>query len=243
MTDTLYAQRPDVYDALYSIKGYDAEVEFVVERFGEAGNGGDRVLVAGCGTGEHGRRLVERGYDVVGVDKHEAMIERARTKSDAEFRVGELPALPVDGEFDLVWLPFNVVNYLGYDDLADSLAVLGDVLADGGLLVLDQLCAERMVGGPSLHCHETDDGAYARLIEVHEVDGDRYSWDSLVFTPDGEFFVDSHVLTDFDREFLAGVLDALGLSVEAYDWYGVVEDRPEADDSPEDDTVVFVGRS
>jgi SAM-dependent methyltransferase len=238
MAETLYAEHPEVYDALYAEKGYDAEVAFVLDRFAEGGNGGDRALVVGCGTGEHSRRLVAEGFEVVGLDKHEAMVERARSKSDATFRVGELPDLPVAGEFDLVWLPFTVVNYLDTDDLAASFEAIGDHLADGGLFVFDQMYADALAGGPTLQCHESDDGGYARLTQVHDLGGERFRWDSLVFTPAGEFFVDTHLLTDHDRESLAELLAALGLSVETYGWYAVPEEAKE-----QDDTILFVAQN
>ena len=61
MSDALYEQYPVVYDALYAEKPYDIEVEFVTE-YVEAG---DRVLVVGCGTGEHSRRLVDAPAEII----------------------------------------------------------------------------------------------------------------------------------------------------------------------------------
>lgn len=241
MTETLYAERPDVYDALYADKEYDEEVEFVVSEFEERGNGGDRALVVGCGTSEHSRRLVECGFDVTGVDRYEAMVERARTKSDATFRVGALPGLPVEGLFDLAFLPFTVVNHLSPDELAPSLQAVVDVLADSGLLVFDQLPLSTE-NRPRMATYEAPEGTYARLVDVHKVgdgDGDiatRFCWDSFVVTPDGETFVDAHDYTNYDATYLVGVLEGLGLETWAYEWYA---DEP-ADDV--EDALLYVGK-
>jgi SAM-dependent methyltransferase len=221
MNENLYAAYPEVYDALYAEKDYDEEVEFVLSQFEERVGAVPETppaLVIGCGTGEHSKRLRERGFEVVGVDKYEAMVERARTKSDCEFRVGELPDLPVEGRFDLVWLPFTVVQHLDPDALAGGLRACADVLSEDGLLVFDQLAND---GGhdPRLWTYPSDEGTYARLVGVHEVGDDEYRWDSLVFTPDGEFFVDTHRLFDHDPEHLTGVCDVLGFSVERHGWY------------------------
>jgi len=264
MNENLYAEYPEVYDALYADKDYDAEVEFVVSRFEEAtgreidpagdANENENVnanenattdsnapsaLIVGCGTGEHAKRLRERGFEVVGVDKYRAMVERARGKSDAEFRVGALPDLPEpsdhpgDETFDLVWLPFTVIQHLRPDQIADSFRALGDRLADGSVLVFDQIASD---GGhdPHLWTYPTEAGTYARLTQIHEVGDAEHRYDALVFTPDGEFFVDTHLLTDYDPEYLAGVCDALGLSVELHGWY---DDDAEPG---EDGHVVFV---
>ncbi len=232
MSEALYAEHPAVYDALYADKEYDAEVEFVVSKFEERDTNRKRALVVGCGTGEHAKRLTERGFDVTGIDRYEAMVERARTKSNATFSVGALPELPVEGAFDLVFLPFTVINHLSREEFAPSIRALADVLAEGGLLVFDQIFTDSFAGSaPGLQTHSRPDGTYARLIQVHSMGDRRYRWDSLVFTPDGEFFADAHDLTDYAPAFVRGVLDVLGLSVETFDWYGEGESE---------DSVVFV---
>lgn len=232
MGESLYADHPDVYDALYAEKEYNEEVAFVVEQFQRQGNGGDRVLVVGCGTGEHSIRLSERGFDVTGVDKYEAMVERARTKSDATFRVGSLPDLPVGGPFDLVLLPFTVVNHLPADALEPSFATLRDVVADGAMLVFDHGNFNELPGHPLFHTYDREEGTYARLFHVHELDDHRYRWDSLVFTPDGRFFADAHELRTYDPQYLLGVLGTCGYLVETYGGY---------DTDAVDGQSVFVG--
>lgn len=236
MSEALYAERPDVYDALYAGKEYDQEVEFALSRFDERGNSGDRVLVVGCGTGEHSRRLVERGFDVTGVDKYEAMVERARTKSDATFHVGSLPDLPVEGPFDLAVVPFTVVNHLSRDEVPASFRAVVGVLADDGLLVFDQLLVSEDEHRPRMHTTDRPEGTYGRLVDVHHVEGDRYRWDSFVITPDGDVFVDAHDLTNYDPEYLVGVLEGLGLSVTAYEWYDA--DQPVENG---EEALVYVG--
>jgi SAM-dependent methyltransferase len=50
-----------------------------------------RIVDIGCGSGTLARRLVNRGYDVVGIDISSAMIRLARAKApDARFRVASL---------------------------------------------------------------------------------------------------------------------------------------------------------
>lgn len=217
MSEALYAEHPEVYDALYREKEYDAEVAFAVKRLDDPA--GARALVVGCGTGEHARRLVDRGVEVVGVDRYAAMVERARTKSDATFRVDALPDLSVAETFDLVWLPFTVVNHLDPDELEPALDACADRVADGGLLLVDSMVMPEEGAPPGLRSHRTAEGSYARLAQVHRVDGRRYRWDSVVFTPDGEFFVDVHDLTDFEAAELAARLEERGFAVEAHDGY------------------------
>jgi SAM-dependent methyltransferase len=64
-----------------------------------------RALDAGCGHGAIVHELLERGWDAYGFDVSEWLIEQARgfsPESAQRFEVGELPAVPVGGSFDLI---------------------------------------------------------------------------------------------------------------------------------------------
>lgn len=106
MEGALY-DHPAVYDVLYEEKGYGGEVAFVLDRFDDLGNGGDRALVIGCGTARHSRHLVDSGFEVTGIDPNSSMLDLARQRSDAEFVEGGLPTIDVEGSFDLVWAPIR----------------------------------------------------------------------------------------------------------------------------------------
>lgn len=205
---------PAVYDALYAGKPYGEEVAFVLDRAPAA----DRALVVGCGTGEHARRLHEAGVDAVGVDPSAAMIRRARRKSDAEFLVGTLPELPIDGRFDLVLVPFTVINHLLPEKLAPALSALADRVADeGGLLVLDTgEFPER--DAPALQTATGPAGDCARLLQFRHLEDRRVRMDAVVFH-DSSWFVDRHDLTAFDDETVALSLAELGFVVKRQDWY------------------------
>ena len=63
----------------------------VLEILAAAGVRSGRVVDLGCGSGIWAERLVERGYEVLGIDISEAMIRRARRRvPEAQFRIGSL---------------------------------------------------------------------------------------------------------------------------------------------------------
>lgn len=212
-------RHPEVYDALYSRKEYRAETEFVVEQFERLGNGGDRALVVGCGTGGHSPFLREAGFDVLGVDPSEPMLERARGKSDAEFRRGRLPDLEVDGEFDLVFLPYTVVDYLDPGAYAASVERIRSLLADGGVLVLDASDFPHM-RAPSLDVVPAPGGdAFARLFQTKHLDDERLVSDTVVLGPDDPI-IDRQMMTRYSDEQLVAPLDDHGFDHETHGWYG-----------------------
>ena len=74
-----YAQ---FYDSFYRDKDYAGECDFLEQMFSRHATATVReILDLGCGTGGHVLRLLERGYDVSGVDRSEEMLASARHKA------------------------------------------------------------------------------------------------------------------------------------------------------------------
>lgn len=102
---------------------------------------GARVLDAGCGTGRVGIRLEGLGYDVVGADVDESMLEVARrTAPQVPWHRADLSRLTpadLDGatDFDLVVMAGNVVPLLGEGTLPRTMRALADLVRPGGLVV------------------------------------------------------------------------------------------------------------
>lgn len=228
MTEQLYETHPEVYDALYSeMKDYDTEAEFIIEQFeAKSQNDGTRTLIVGCGTGEHAKRLVEQGFDVIGIDKHAAMIDRARHKSDATFHIGAFPDVDndVEGLFDLILIPFTVINHLDSDDLSPALHTAEELLAEGGVLIFDNgrfPTSDDDSPAPGLQVLETEIGDIARLTQLQPRGDTGIRWNSIVFVQDrSEFFIDTHDLTVFDDAAIESTLHDLGFDVDTYEGYG-----------------------
>ncbi|MGI9644892.1 MAG: class I SAM-dependent methyltransferase [Ilumatobacteraceae bacterium] len=116
---------------------------------------GVRALDAACGTGRHAEYLADLGCDTVGVDRSEAMLAAARTKSTSvEYELGDIEALPYeDATFDLVVISLALCH------LADPTAAvveLGRVLRPGGTLVISDLHpTNAIVGGQAFYATAT----------------------------------------------------------------------------------------
>ena len=102
----------------------------------------DRVLDGCCGTGDLALADLRAGGRVTGLDFSEAMLARARQKSDAiEWVAGDALALPFgDGSFDAVTVGFGVRNL---DDLEAGLGELRRVLAQGGRIGILEITRPR----------------------------------------------------------------------------------------------------
>src|SRR4029078_12934600 len=92
------------------------------------------VLDAACGSGRHSAILSAMGWDVIGVDATDAMLERARAKvPDATFHQGRMQALPVEPDsVDLVVCGLALSHV---EDLAPVYAEFERVLKPGGRVI------------------------------------------------------------------------------------------------------------
>jgi len=93
-----------------------------------------RVLDAGCGSGELAAKLVQRNYDVHGIDIAAPMIHLAAARFGADrFQTGDIENLSFpDNAFDAV-VSLGVIEYLDSDDLA--LREMRRVLKPGGIAI------------------------------------------------------------------------------------------------------------
>lgn len=70
-----------VYDALTRNVDYPARAAYLDRLIRRYGNGGEIVLDLACGTGSLTAELDSLGYDMIGVDKSEAMLMQAQEKN------------------------------------------------------------------------------------------------------------------------------------------------------------------
>lgn len=220
MAERLYAEHPDLYDAIQSEWPYDRDIAFALDRFDEHGVAGDRLLEIGCGTGEHTRRFADLGFSVTAIDKHEGMLAAAQSKCDATFRHGALPHFDLDKTYAAAVMLRGVVNHLPPEDLAPSIELLADVLSPGGLLVFDNSPLPPDGNHPGIDIGETPHGPYARIAQHVPTGDNRLDWRSITFSPEGDVIPDRTPMTPFSDDRLTDTCQHAGFEVEHYDGFG-----------------------
>jgi len=128
------------YDLFTSGHDHTAWAELVEGLALRDGLSGRRLLDVGCGTGSGIAPMLERGYQVTGIDISRRMLAIARDKvgADIPLHVGDMRALEQLGEFDLVWSLCDAVNYLLTDEeLVAAFEGFRRNLAAGGVVAFD----------------------------------------------------------------------------------------------------------
>ena len=139
-TYTGFAQ---LYDELMDNVPYGAWCDFVCKTLKEYGIGDGLILDLGCGTGIFTEMLASSGYDMIGVDNSEDMLQAALEKRDKSGH--DILYLQQDmREFELygtVWAIVSICDSMNYlTDPADFQKVLGLVanyLDNDGLFLFD----------------------------------------------------------------------------------------------------------
>ena len=140
MDPTNLYQLPDLYDEQYL--DYRDDLSFYSRL---ADDQGGPILELGAGTGRVTATLAKRGYEVVGLDNSEAMLERARAYvasqangKQVSLLLDDIRTFELNRTFSLIVAPFNVFAHLY--TMADQDAALNSIrrhLASDGAFALD----------------------------------------------------------------------------------------------------------
>jgi cyclopropane fatty-acyl-phospholipid synthase-like methyltransferase len=92
------------------------------------------ILDIGCGTGGFMLKAKEAGFDVVGIDISEEMINLAKEKG---LEVYHKDLCEFTGQFDACVAIFDVINYMDDEYLSNFFKCVKNVLKEGGYFLFD----------------------------------------------------------------------------------------------------------
>ncbi|MRH43836.1 methyltransferase domain-containing protein [Aquibacillus halophilus] len=124
----------------WNAKLYDGKHSFVSEYGNDlinflAPKPNEHILDLGCGTGDISKKLYDHGVNVVGIDKSENMIQRAKSKYPyIKFTVGDATELKYTEEFDAI---FSNATLHWVTPPQKALSCIYNSLKDGGRFVAE----------------------------------------------------------------------------------------------------------
>lgn len=135
-----------VYEMFMDNIPYAEWCEYVMTLLQEYGVSDGLVMDLGCGTGTMTRLLAAGGYDMIGVDISEEMLEIAIQRSgEADeaatgilYLLQDMRAFELYGTVRAVVSVCDSMNYLmEYDDLVQVLSLINNYLDPGGVFIFD----------------------------------------------------------------------------------------------------------
>ena len=132
-----------VYDTFMDNVPYEEWCGYIKSLLTEQGVKEGLVLDLGCGTGSLAELLAAAGYDMIGVDASEEMLELAYEKkavsgSDILYLCQDMRELELYGTVEAVISVCDCMNYiLEYEDLVQVFRLVNNYLDPGGVFIFD----------------------------------------------------------------------------------------------------------
>lgn len=119
----------DIFDADISDNPY-------LDKFLSKITTGNKILDLGCGTGRITSYYADKGYNVIGVDLSEKMLEVAKKKHPGiDFRLGDIRKLEFNEIFDGISLAYSLFH-LEKKDIPKIIRKLSALLKENGIIFL-----------------------------------------------------------------------------------------------------------
>lgn len=132
-----------VYDEFMDNVPYEEWTEYLCGLLGEYGVKDGILLELGCGTGNLTERLARRGFDMIGVDISEEMLQAAMEKRDISgldilYLLQDMRSFELYGTVAAVVSLCDSMNYLTeYGDLVEVFRLVNNYLDPGGVFIFD----------------------------------------------------------------------------------------------------------
>ena len=235
-----YTSFAEVYDMFMDNIPYEDWCGYLTSLLKEYGINDGLVLDLGCGTGTLTELLAKEGYDMIGVDVSEDMLQEAIEKR-AESGLPILYLLQDMREFELYGTVRAVVSICGslnyildYDDLAHVFSLVNNYLDPKGMFIFDlNTEAKFQAMGSETIAEVRDEGSFIWENEYDEEEKIN-SYDLTLFIREEDDLYRRYQETHFERAWsldeIKKALTEAGMEfVAAYDAFTKNAPRKESD--------------
>jgi ubiquinone/menaquinone biosynthesis C-methylase UbiE len=223
-----YTDFASVYDEFMDDTPYEKWCENIVTKLGEYGIKDGLVLELGCGTGNMTELLAGKGYDMIGVDSSDEMLNIACNKKeksgqDILYLNQDMREFELYGTVRAVVSVCDSLNYLLVDeDILTCFKLVNNYLDPKGIFFFDFNTKYKYetVIGDSVIAENREDCSFI-WENFYDVEEGINEYDLTLFVKEGELFrrfQEVHLQRGYTLEEMKGFIKEAGLEfIEAYD--------------------------
>lgn len=236
-----YKSFAQVYDLFMNNVPYEEWCRYLTGLLEEYGISGGLLLELGCGTGSMTELLSQKGYDMIGVDNSEDMLEIAMDKRvnsghDILYLLQDMREFELYGTVRAVISICDSMNYiLEEEDLLQVFRLVNNYLDPGGYFIFDlnTIYKYEQIGESTIaeNLEEASfiwDNFYDAKTQINE-------YELAIFIPEGEEglyrkYEEFHEQRGYDPEVIRRLLEEAGMQfVAAYDAFTRNPVRPDSE--------------
>lgn len=219
-----------VYDLFMDNVPYAEWSQYLAGLLQEHGITDGLVLDLGCGTGKMTRLLAQAGYDMIGADNSEEMLQAAREADggaqDILYLLQDMREFELYGTVRAVVSICDSINYiLEEEELLQVFRLVNNYLDPGGIFIFDMntLYKYRELLGETVICENRDEGSFI-WENFYEEEGQTNQYDLTFFIREEDMryrkYEETHVQRGYGTQQVESLLRQAGLKVLAvYDAY------------------------
>jgi len=162
-----YTGFAEVYDLFMDNVPYEEWSQYLISLLKEYGITSGLVLELGCGTGKMTRLLDQAGYELIGVDRSEEMLQIAKEaegeREDILYLLQDMREFELYGTVRAVVSVCDSINYiLEEEELIQVFKLVNNYLDPGGIFIFDMntLYKYREILGENTICENREEGSF-----------------------------------------------------------------------------------
>ena len=219
-----YTGFASVYDTFMDNIPYEEWAEYIIERLKEYGIEDGLVLDLGCGTGSMTELLAAAGYDMIGVDNAQEMLEIAMEKREASghdilYLLQDMREFELYGTVRAIVSICDSLNYiLDEDELLEVFRLANNYLDPKGLFVFDfntiykyrDILGDTTIAEAREECSFIWDNYFYEEEEINE-----YELSLFVREGDGDLYRryrETHLQKAYDLDTIRRLVEESGLT-------------------------------
>lgn len=233
-----YTGFAQVYDQLMDNIDYDKWCKYIIELLKENNVHDGIVLDLGCGTGNVTTRLSKAGYDMIGVDNSQDMLNIAMEKRGQDegilYLLQDMRDFELYGTVAAVVSVCDSINYItDYEDLVQVFKLVNNYLDPNGVFIFDLKTIKNFENiGDSVIAEDREDCSFIWDNYFDEEDNiNEYQLSVFVKAQDSRYdkFSEMHYQKAYSIEEIKSALEEAGLkfqnAYEAFSKNNVNEDN------------------